>query len=248
MNAEDLTLLIKKKYDGDAYAFLPQVADGTGMNKGRTADALVMSLWPSRGIHLYGFEVKVNRGDWLNELKNPAKAEAFAQYCDFWFMVATPGTIKHEELPPNWGLMEPSSNGLCLQIKKQAIILKPKVICKNFLAALLRNVSKYAPSERDRKANYDSAFKAGLAHNEMCKENQIKRLENDIERLQKTINEFESLSGIRLSSWNAEEIGKAVKVHLAGGSEYIRKELIDLSARAKRISDLTESYIKDLGK
>ena len=46
-------------------------------------------VWPSRGLYLHGFEIKVHRNDWLRELKNPAKAEEIAGYCHFWWVVAT---------------------------------------------------------------------------------------------------------------------------------------------------------------
>jgi len=45
-------------------------------------------LWPSRGLHLMGFEIKAGRGDWLRELKDPGKAEGIAAYCDQWWVVA----------------------------------------------------------------------------------------------------------------------------------------------------------------
>ena len=41
---------LRVKYAGNAYAFMEQVGDGTGARTYRWCDALVMSLWPSRGL------------------------------------------------------------------------------------------------------------------------------------------------------------------------------------------------------
>jgi hypothetical protein len=177
MTEKDIADLIEKKYTGDAYAFLPQVANGTGGHKERTADALVMSLWPSRGLHLYGFEIKVSRGDWLGELKKPEKAESIAQYCDFWYVVAPEGIANVEEVPPNWGLMCPSANGLCLQIKKQAVELKPKDISKVFLAALLRKASATITPEARTIEAYNKGRKEGMAARDHSNECKIKEFE-----------------------------------------------------------------------
>ena len=47
-----------------------------------SGDAVIMSLWPSRGLELHGVEIKVSRADWKREAADPAKAEAIAAYCD----------------------------------------------------------------------------------------------------------------------------------------------------------------------
>ena len=55
---------------------------------------------------LHGHEVKVSRSDWLTELRDPEKAEAFRSYCDFWWLVVSEKSIvKVGELPIGWGLM-----------------------------------------------------------------------------------------------------------------------------------------------
>jgi hypothetical protein len=45
----------------------------------RRADAIALSLWTQSETHpriiVRGFEIKVNRSDWLQELKQPQKSE-----------------------------------------------------------------------------------------------------------------------------------------------------------------------------
>ena len=60
--------LLALRYAPPAYAFFEEVRAQTGYAAGGSADGLALSLWPSRGIELHGFEVKVSRSDWLREL------------------------------------------------------------------------------------------------------------------------------------------------------------------------------------
>lgn len=78
----------------------------------RTADALVVDLWPSSGNLIHGFEVKVSRSDWLTELKDPEKAEAFKPYVDHWWLAVPDASIVRDDLPDGWGLMTVGRGGL----------------------------------------------------------------------------------------------------------------------------------------
>ena len=55
------------------YAFLTQVRDAAGFYGSRTLDVVTLSLWPSRGMELHGYEVKVSRADLRSDLRNEAK-------------------------------------------------------------------------------------------------------------------------------------------------------------------------------
>lgn len=102
-SAGEVYALIAKRFAGTAYVVLPQVPNGTGHNAGRWLDCVVASLWPSRGLWLHGFEIKVSRSDWLRELQQGEKADAFHKHLDF-FSIATAGpVIEAGELPQGWG-------------------------------------------------------------------------------------------------------------------------------------------------
>lgn len=74
--------------------------------EGRGADCIAFNMFPSRNFKIIGFEIKASRGDWLNELRNGAKADIFVRQCDEWYIVqAKPGVVKKEELPKGWGLL-----------------------------------------------------------------------------------------------------------------------------------------------
>ena len=103
---------LRARYAAPAWALLPQVADRTGAYASRAADALAVGLWPSRGLDVIGFEIKVSRSDWLRELRQPAKAEPMVAICDTWWIAAgESGLVKSEELPGGWGLLEVTATG-----------------------------------------------------------------------------------------------------------------------------------------
>lgn len=93
------------------WAFMPQVRNAAGFDASRTLDALALHLWPSRGLVLHGYEVKTSRSDFLREIKDPAKAEAFCRLVEFFWIVAPKGVVKKGELPTTWGLIEVHGTG-----------------------------------------------------------------------------------------------------------------------------------------
>lgn len=112
----------------------------------RTADAVAMDMWPSKRNELHGFEVKVARSDWLNELRDPSKAHRVKRFMDrWWLVVPTAGMVRPGELPADWGLLVCHGSGL--RVAKAAPRLTPEPITKSFVAALLR-----AAVNTDRKA------------------------------------------------------------------------------------------------
>ena len=57
MNEGGVFEALKTRYNSPEYCLLPQVRNSTGYSsKVRTADAIAMSLWPSRGLTLTGFK------------------------------------------------------------------------------------------------------------------------------------------------------------------------------------------------
>jgi hypothetical protein len=118
-----------------------EVGNSTGGRARRWADAVVMSLWPSRGLLLTGIEIKVSRSDWQRELKDPAKAEEIAQYCDYWTVFAPEGIIQLQEVPALWGVKVVNEKGAVRQIKEPIRFDNPKPLDRGFVAAMLRRAS-----------------------------------------------------------------------------------------------------------
>lgn len=138
----DLLALVRQRYDtrngnGPRWALATHVRDRAGFDATRTLDAVVMDTWPSSGLVLHGFEVKCSRGDWLRELAQPAKAEAFTCRVDYFWIVAPQSVVRDDELPERWGLLEARAGRLVAAVQAgrnpDALPLD-----RSFIAALLR--------------------------------------------------------------------------------------------------------------
>lgn len=139
MKEAEVFAALKKKYKGLEWALLRHVPDQTGYGKKRTADAIAMNLWPSRGLAIHGFEIKVDRRDWLSELHNPEKAEAIARYCDYWWVIISDeGVALVEEIPETWGLQVVTGSGTRVLKEAAKNDRAPASVSREFLAALLR--------------------------------------------------------------------------------------------------------------
>ena len=88
VQAGDVTKLLREKYKAPEYAYLTEVRNATGYSRRDTyADGIAMSLWPSRGLEVMGFEIKVSRSDLLQELRALNKSAPIQKYCDRWHLV-----------------------------------------------------------------------------------------------------------------------------------------------------------------
>ena len=207
----ELLLLVQKRYPEPAYAFLRHVAQATGGYPGRTADAVVMSTWPSRGLELMGFEVKSYRSDWLRELRNPAKADGLVKYMDRWWVVAADrGVVLPGELPPTWGLLVPrGSSGLAAAVEAPRLDATP--INRSFLAAILRNASRRTLDSPEVALLVAQAREEGLAEGKRLSKYADQGRDDALAHLQRSVAAFEARSGISITDYNGERIGEAVR-------------------------------------
>lgn len=90
---------------------------------------------------LHGHEVKVSRSDWLAELRDPTKADAWKRYCDRWWLVA-PRDVVRDDLPDGWGHIAPTGTGLRVVVR--APLLDPEPMPTTTRAQLMRAVQKTA--------------------------------------------------------------------------------------------------------
>lgn len=133
--------------NGFRYTRAEHVKSASGFDARRVCDYMALDLWPGgygtsrSGPLLHGHEVKVSRSDWLVELRDPTKAEAFAQYCDFWWLVVSDRSIvRPGELPDGWGLMVAS--GRTTRVVTRAPLRDPLPLTRDMQATLTRAVTK----------------------------------------------------------------------------------------------------------
>ncbi len=227
------------KYPQPEWVVLNEVRDGTGFSaRGREADAMAFGVWPSRGLQIIGFEIKSSRGDWLREMKDPAKAESIAQHCDQWFLVTCGGVAKLEEIPAAWGWYEANTKGL--KLMKPATNLAPKEIGRSFLMSIVRNISKgYVPQGQVKKI-VDAQVEVEVKRK---REANAYRLE-DLIKLEKRVEEFKKASGIDLSSeWNfpAKETGDIVCAVLEWRLDRHVANVLDAAKKAGEVLEVIQN-------
>ncbi len=228
--AKDLIMLLRERYAAPEYAFIEEARAGTGWKANRSADGLALSLWPSRGIYFHGFEIKVHRGDWHRELKNPEKAEEIAAFCRCWWIVAPPKMISPDELPATWGLLEPYGKGLKTIVK--APLQEAEPIDINFVAAVLRRMTaQYVPQSRLKELVADGVAKGVKNKTEEKKWEKERHQKRD-----NMVQEFEKASGVKISEWNAGNIGLAVKYVCDKGIDRVAKDLDMMAERAEHVA------------
>lgn len=205
----ELHTRLRARYPEKEYALFHEVRNETGFaSQPRYADAIVMGLWPSRGLLLEGFECKVDRHDWTRELRAPEKAEAIAPYCDLWWIVtpSDPVVAKLEEIPPAWGWLVP--HGKALKVAKPATPNKSVLpIDRAFLASVFRAAQSEATvGARVQKMRDDMRreLEERLDSHKKCAE----REQND---LRESVKKFEAASGLSINRWDGERIGEQVR-------------------------------------
>lgn len=157
------------------HAFLPMVRNAAGFSANRTFDAIAVNLWPSRGLTIHVFEVKVSRSDWRRELAKPDKAEDACKVADFFWIVAPAGCVQDGELPPGWGLIEVRGDGderpWKLHTKHHATLLHDDLktanrpISRGLLVGMLRSCPGAVPGGKvppPSKAELDAEYQRGV--------------------------------------------------------------------------------------
>ncbi len=211
--AHDLFVRLQGTFSAPAYITLEEVRDATGFDGNRTADAIAISLYRSRGKAIYGFEMKVSRADWLKELRQPEKAESIMRYCNYWALVVPDKNIvKPGELPPSWGMYVAQKSRL------KCIVPCPKLDPLPMSITMFTALA-YAINQRQTKAD-EAALNA--ARNEGYQSG-IKSTggawyQDQYDKMMEKVTAFEKASGLNIQyGWQKpEKIGAIVKLIMDG--------------------------------
>ena len=238
---KDLEVYLSNRYCQPEWAFFPQVRSSTG-SASRVADGIAMNMYASRKYEIHGFEVKVSRSDWLNELKNPQKADEIFSYCDkWWLVVSDKDIVQNGELPKGWGLMVVRGKGLVAKVRAEYI--KAEIVSLGFIASLLRSASE-GMIPRD---SIDQQVAAAWDRGEKSQEYKIESAERTTSKYKNIIETFERESGVKIDEWSvsedAERIGKLLR-SILGGEKL--KQNLDYDLR--QIGRGAESILEEIKK
>jgi hypothetical protein len=229
----DIISAMALRWTSPEWAVMWEVANGTGSAGGRRryADAVMMSLWPSRGLTLEGVEIKVTRADWKREAADPSKAETIAAYCDKWWIHTGPNVIDDvSDVPGAWGWRV--YDGKRWKTMREAEKTQAKPMDRTFLAALLRradDVQRRLVQDATQAARASEMAEAERRRKSMQEriKSEVARRTAELERNAESVREFKSIFGDRsLSDWMIDT----------------RK----LAAAARIVHDVSKSFSGDL--
>lgn len=239
--------------------FLDEVT--MGRQGGRRCDALYAGFTTASGRILIGHEIKVSRSDWLHELAEVGKADAWADQCHAWYVVAPPGIVKAEELPPDWGLMVPGPSQTRMKVEKRAAVHQDRQPdWTTVLSILSRSDTLRAGAierglrEADRKA-YEKVDQRVAAEVELRMARQP-----DAEKLRARLAEIEEALGGRvvertygdrddeIAFSDLRAVGAAARAHgsLARALEHMDRSYRDPTANLQRLLTALEAATADL--
>jgi hypothetical protein len=209
-DANALADLIRKRHEGPGWVVLHEVANGTGGNAKRRADAIAIGIWASHGHAIHGFEVKISRGDVQRELGAPWKSDAVGKFCDYWWLVISdPKIIDGLVIPETWGILAPKNR--VLRAIRKAPKLEAQPFNRSFFASLARNVVETWVPKHEHAAVKEAAFATAKADLETERRNGREDAVAELADLKKRIAEFESASGVRIDRYQSGRIGDAVR-------------------------------------
>lgn len=245
LKASDIRSAMAKRWAAPEWAIMWEVGEGTGARSGRYADAVMMSLWPSRGLELHGVEIKISRSDWKREAADPTKAEAVAKYCDRWWVHTPEGVVDDiSDMPPAWGLRE--WTGKQWRTVKEAEKTDAQPVTRHFLAAMLRRGDELMKS-MVREASAD-AYAAAQAERAKLNEQFNDRVKREVERrageaegLREQIAKFEAAFGCEVNRFNPDmaAIGRAAKAIADADNGWLEKRADMFEAAAAAIREVS---------
>lgn len=263
-----LTVLRNSALREPAHAWLFNVRNATGFTRReRYADAIVVSLWPSRGIWIAGIEVKISRNDWLRELDQPDKSAEIQRFCNHWWVAAPEGVVTPAEIPATWGhYLVLTSGKQRVRTVKAAPKLKPEPLTKDFVASVLRNQADsagrlrqmgyhegHAAAREQFNADKITALEQQLHDAENAKkraEQQLLYSEGALRSLKQTIAAFERDAGLSIhlesyvgGGWTPNNLGKqfaAAQLLSEMNAQVLGERFVEVGRALQSVADLTK--------
>lgn len=131
-----------------SHVVIEEVAPATGFRGvQRYADAVALSVWPSGGMELDGWEIKASKGDLKRELKDPDKWRAVGRYCNRWNLIAWDESVLMPGIPSEWTvwITRETEYGRELKLHARGSLLTPEPWPRQFVCSLVRNAYVQSP-------------------------------------------------------------------------------------------------------
>ena len=235
---------LRTRVGDEGYVLIGQCPDGTGSNKQRTMDALMVQCWPSRGLSMIAVEYKRTLSDFRREMKDPHKADRIARYCHGMILLAPKGIIPVGELPPSWGLWEIHKTEKMTKLyrtKPPQMLAEPeKPLTLSFMAAVLR-----------RREGYDAEKPKLALRRQELEQGFSKRVQDEVQRrmrrrgdLEEKVRQFEEASGLSIQhGWSLDKLGEGLRQYLRDPDQFIER----IKSQRQMLSRVDEAMAQVIG-
>lgn len=221
-----------------------EVGNDTGTRVTRHADAVALGIWPSTGHVVHGFEIKVSRGDFLREMKDPGKSLPVYRHCHHWSLAVPAGLVEPKEIPPGWGLYEVRDGKARVRVKPDR--LEPAAMTPGFVAALVRRAGELdASMVAAEVTKVETKWRGKLETEVQSRVNrELAGRQSRAARLLEVVSKIEAVSGLKIEEWSdAEQIGKAVRAVVASGVDASYGGLGDILRTLRQSADRIEKAL-----
>jgi hypothetical protein len=150
VTSSDIKRALSKRYHFESCGFFEEIAVGPDANGNLRLDGVNL-VRRAPGMQAHGFEIKVDRGDFLRD----AKYTLYAQYVNSLTLVCPSGMIAREEVPQAIGLMWYTPSSGALRYRRRPVFNEDANISAVRDAILTRLC--FANRERDRYRHYADA-------------------------------------------------------------------------------------------
>lgn len=225
----DLAKAIRARYEPPEWHI-----EGEVTLNGRRLDLVALNLFSTHRFRIVGFELKVDRGDWLRELSNFQKSEEWVAVVDAFYLVTPPKLVKTDELPEGWGHLELCGSRMMTRrhaAEKPPRVEMPREIACRFLGRLAskltqRDIDERRALEREIETKVHKANVEQLARSQETERQYIEAMRKDYHALLDAL-------GVRPAAWNSHQQAMRAAGILAtlGTTEGLSSRL-ELGARA----------------
>ena len=147
--------LIEQRHPPNEWAVFSELASSTGTIQTRL-DAAAFNCWRSKKLFRVAYEFKASRGDFLAELRRPAKREfAEAYFHETYFVFEKAEIGKADEIPDGWGLLVRTKKGDQLRRQKVARHREPAPIGTNMMISVLRRAAHTVNAHKYRSFEFE---------------------------------------------------------------------------------------------
>lgn len=259
---EIVTLLSKKYQDTSRYVCAREVANAPGSLARRWLDFVVVDCWPSAGLKISAFEIKVSKSDFRHELLEPKKHNIFFDEIDNFSIVAPDYVLDDIKIiPPKWGIyhvVRDATGELQLKTVRKPLALSDdpeheRKIGRGFMASLCRAINKQSVvraalfhERNEMEARIREKVEQQLANGRIVTQydyDELKRLRSFCRKL------GISFSYGDISEWEAKHFRQAFEVvtHLNNLESRLKTEVDKFRYTYKTVKDLMDSIAQNGG-